>query len=89
MPHYKVGKKHMAYVRALELENVKQSFPNKRIAIVIPIGRHAGALKQVAHAHMKVKVKHLETCQFPDEIREDGLAKQEQGLKLGRKYGER
>ncbi len=55
------------------LEAVKQSFPNKKIVVVIPIGRRAEALKQTAHAYMKLKVKHLESCQFEDEIRKDGL----------------
>lgn len=55
------------------LEAVKQTFPNKKIVVVIPIGRRAEALKHTAHAHMKMKSKHLETCQFEDEIRKDNL----------------
>ena len=55
------------------LEAVKQTFPDKKIIVVIPIGRHAEALKQTAHAHMKLKVKHLQTCQFEDKIRKDSL----------------
>ena len=55
------------------LEAVKQTFPDKRIIVVIPIGRHAEALKQTAHAHMKLKEKHLASCQFEDEIRKGDL----------------
>lgn len=55
------------------LEAVKTTFPDKRIVIVIPIGRRAEELKLVAHGHMKLKVKHLESCQLEDEIRVDNL----------------
>lgn len=55
------------------LEAVKATFPDKRIVIVIPIGRRAEELKLVAHGHMKLKVKHLESCQFEDKIRVDNL----------------
>ena len=50
------------------IEAVKRIFPSKKIGIVIPIGRKAEELKQVADFHRKVKLKHLETCQFDDEI---------------------
>src|SRR3989338_1758203 len=51
---------------------VKETFPAKTIGVVIPIGRRAEALKQAAHFHMKMKLKHLETCQLPDRIELDG-----------------
>lgn len=50
------------------IEAVKRSFPSKSIGIVIPIGRRAEELKQVADFHRKVKLKHLSTCQFEDTI---------------------
>ena len=46
-------------------------FPDKQIGIVIPIGRRAEELKQVADFHRKVKEKHLATCQFDNEIKVD------------------
>ncbi len=55
------------------LEAIKSTFPDKQIVVVIPIGRKAEELKQVAHAHMKLKVKHLESCQLEDKIRVDNL----------------
>lgn len=55
------------------LEAVKRTFPDKKIVVVIPIGRRAEALKQTAHAYMKLKIKHLESCQFSDEIRKNNL----------------
>lgn len=55
------------------IEAVKTTFPNKKVAIVIPIGRRAEELKQVADAHMKLKVKHLESCQFEDVIKKENL----------------
>lgn len=51
---------------------VKETFSAKTIGVVIPIGRRAEALKQAAHFHMKMKRKHLETCQLPDQINLDG-----------------
>ena len=50
------------------IEAVKTTFPSKQIGIVIPIGRRAEELKQVADFHRKVKIKHLKTCQFDDII---------------------
>lgn len=50
------------------IEAVKTTFPTKRIEIVIPIGRRAEELKQIADFHRKVKQKHLATCQFDDII---------------------
>lgn len=50
------------------IEAVKKTFPAKEINIVIPIGRRAEELKQVVDAHMKLKKKHLETCQFDDIV---------------------
>lgn len=50
------------------IEAVKITFPSKKIGIVIPIGRRAEELKQVADFHRKVKLKHLATCQFDDTL---------------------
>lgn len=50
------------------IEAVKKSFPSKQIGIVVPIGRRAEELKIVADFHRKMKIKHLETSQFPEEI---------------------
>ena len=53
---------------SFSIEAVKKSFPSKQVGIVIPIGRRAEELKQVADFHKKLKLKHLVTCQFDDEI---------------------
>jgi uncharacterized LabA/DUF88 family protein len=50
------------------IEAVKETFPNKQIGVIIPIGRRAELLKQVTHFHMKMKEQHLASCQFPDKI---------------------
>lgn len=50
------------------IEAVKKSFPSKQIGVIIPIGRRAEELKIVADFHRKMKLKHLETSQFPEEI---------------------
>lgn len=47
---------------------VKESFPAKKIGLVIPIGRSAEEMKNVCDFHMKIKEKHLRTSQFPDSI---------------------
>lgn len=47
---------------------VKESFPAKRIGLVIPIGRSAEEMKNACDFHMKVKEKHLKNSQFPDSI---------------------
>ena len=54
------------------IQAVKDTFPDKTIGVVIPIGRRAEALKHVAHFHMKMKLKHLETCQLSDRVELDG-----------------
>src|SRR3989338_109756 len=51
------------------IEAVKTAFPAKPVGIIIPIGRRAEELKQVADFHKKVKEKHLKTCQFEDVLR--------------------
>lgn len=50
------------------VEAVKQVFPAKQIGVVIPIGRRAQHLKQIADFSFKMKEKHLRTCQLPDAI---------------------
>lgn len=50
------------------LKAVKATFPTKKIGIIIPISRRAEELKQVADFHMKIKEKHLMSCQFEDTI---------------------
>ncbi|KQC09143.1 MAG: hypothetical protein APR62_03115 [Smithella sp. SDB] len=47
---------------------VKESFPAKRIGVVIPIGRSAEDMKNACDFHMKMKEKHLRDSQFPDSI---------------------
>ena len=53
------------------IEAVKNTFPTKKIGVVIPIGRRAEELKLVTDFHRKVKPKHLQTCQFDDIIKID------------------
>ena len=50
------------------VEAVKVAFPAKQIGLVIPIGRSAEELKNACDFHIKLKEKHLRTCQFPNEI---------------------
>jgi uncharacterized LabA/DUF88 family protein len=54
------------------IQAVKETFPDKTVGVIIPIGRRAEALKQAAHFHMKMKQRHLETCQLPDRVELDG-----------------
>lgn len=53
---------------------VKNTFPDKIIHIVIPIGRRAELLKQVADEYSKIKKEHLESCQFEDVIDISGVS---------------
>lgn len=54
------------------IQAIKATFPNKKLGVVIPIGRRAEELKLVTDFHAKIKEKHLRTCQFKDEIQIDG-----------------
>lgn len=47
---------------------VKETFPAKRIGVVIPIGRTAEEMKHACDFHMKMKERHLKTSQFLDSI---------------------
>lgn len=47
---------------------VRNTFPHKKIGVVIPIGRRADALKQACDFHMKMKEKHLKSSLFEKEI---------------------
>ena len=51
---------------------VKSTFPSKQVGIIIPIGRRAEELKQTVDFHMKLKEKHLSSCQFDDVVEIDG-----------------
>lgn len=55
------------------IEAVKKTFPAKQVGVIIPIGRRAEELKLVTDSHRKIKTKHLESCQFADEITIDGV----------------
>ena len=50
------------------VEAIRNTFPNKQIGVVVPIGRRAKELIDVCDFHMKMKEKHLRTSQFPDTI---------------------
>jgi uncharacterized LabA/DUF88 family protein len=47
---------------------VKETFPAKRIGLVVPIGRSAEEMKKVCDFHTKIKEKHLRNSQFPARI---------------------
>jgi len=55
------------------IEAIKASFPAKQIGIIIPIGKRAEELKNAADSHIKMKEKHLQSCQFPDTINVSGF----------------
>jgi uncharacterized LabA/DUF88 family protein len=57
------------------IKAVKETFPQKKIGLVIPIGRHTEELKNVCDFHMKMKEKHLFNSQFPEEIIIDPVKK--------------
>jgi uncharacterized LabA/DUF88 family protein len=50
------------------IKGVKRLFPAKRIRMLFPVGRTCEELKRVADSYSRIKVNHLEGCQFPDSI---------------------
>jgi len=50
------------------IKAIKESFPAKKIGVVIPIGRSSEEMKNICDFHMKMKQKHLRDSQFPDRI---------------------
>jgi uncharacterized LabA/DUF88 family protein len=46
------------------IEEIKKSYPEKRIVVVIPFNKRAEELKSVCHSHMKIKEIHLLSSQF-------------------------
>jgi uncharacterized LabA/DUF88 family protein len=50
------------------LSAVRTMFPQKRIGVIIPIGRASESLKQTAHFHMKMRQYHLQTSLFPTVV---------------------
>jgi len=50
------------------IDAVRRTFPNKRIGVVIPPGRHAEAMKQSADFHAKVKEVQLQSSLFEAEL---------------------
>lgn len=47
---------------------VRKTFPDKRIGIIIPIGREANELKNICDFYIRLKEKHLTSCLLPQEI---------------------
>jgi len=54
------------------IESVKNTFPNKSVNVIIPIGCRSESLKHTADGHMKMKEKHLHSSMFPDTIKLPG-----------------
>jgi hypothetical protein len=50
------------------IKAVQTTFPNKKIGVIIPIGRRAELLKQTCDFHMKIKERHLQNSLFEKEI---------------------
>jgi uncharacterized LabA/DUF88 family protein len=50
------------------IKSVKETFPQKQVGLVIPIGRRSEEMKNVCNFHMKMKEAHLKNSQFPDKI---------------------
>jgi len=50
------------------VEAVKDLYAEKRVNVIIPIGRRANLLKAACDESFKIKVKHLASSQFPDVV---------------------
>jgi uncharacterized LabA/DUF88 family protein len=48
---------------------VKEFFPQKHVTVVVPIGRSAIELKEVAHTTEKMTESHLQRSQMPEKVR--------------------
>ncbi len=55
------------------VEAVRNTFPAKKVGIIIPIERKAEELKRAADFHIKMKEIHLKTAQFPDVVEKDSI----------------
>jgi uncharacterized LabA/DUF88 family protein len=51
------------------VENVKEIYPEKRIGLLIPIGRESDELAMYCHNHTQIQEKQLKSCQFPPIIK--------------------
>lgn len=47
------------------IEEISSVFPNKRVGVIIPLGRKAKELKQVTDFSFKIEKSRLEECRFP------------------------
>ena len=47
---------------------IKESFPEKKLGVIIPIRGRAFQLKSICDFHIQMKEKHLRENQFPDRI---------------------
>ncbi|MBM4158537.1 MAG: NYN domain-containing protein [Ignavibacteria bacterium] len=50
------------------IKTVKETFPDKQITVILPLGGRSESLKQSADSYMKMKEKHLQSSQFPETI---------------------
>jgi uncharacterized LabA/DUF88 family protein len=49
---------------------VHELFPNRQVAVVVPIRRYAEDLRQECDAHFQMKEHHLAGAQLPDDIKD-------------------
>ena len=57
------------------IKEVKKYSPLKKIGVLIPIGRKSFDLENEADFTMRIKEKHLKTCQLPNEIASTNIKK--------------
>ena len=54
------------------IRGVKESYPHKKIKVIVPPGIYAENLKQISDGAMKLKEKHLKSSQLEDPVHIDG-----------------
>ncbi len=55
------------------IQAISTLFPDKRVGVVIPLGRQAKELKQVADFNFKIERNRLKQCLFPKEYDVGGI----------------
>ena len=50
------------------IKEVRATFPNKQVGVIIPIGRRSEELKLISDFYMRMKEKHLRDSRFPESI---------------------
>lgn len=53
------------------IETIKENFPTKTVAVLVPVGRKTKELRDVSDIYKKLKTQDLKNARFPEELADE------------------